>query len=120
MQWAISHLIGIVGVASIVSAVAAWIVKSGSSVIAKEIELLDDELLADIKDPVAKQFVIDLEAAVNKAVPDAGDARYAALTDIIMKEVPLNVAPYIRPILIASLTALGSGAKQGLSENQKP
>ncbi len=117
MNWIISHIVPLIGCGAVVGFSAAFVSKYGLSFVEKEVAKLDAELLAEIKDPAIRQFCVEVEAAAVKLVPDAGDARYSVLADLIIKDVP-QVAPG-RPLLIAVLTAIGSGAKAGISDATK-
>lgn len=114
MQWILQHLIGVIGVATILGAAGSWISKNGMPFVEKKIHELDSEFLVGIKDPVLRQFCVEVEAAALKLVPDAGDARYAVLADLLIKDVP-QAAP-ARPLIIAVFTAIGSGAKAGITD----
>ncbi len=113
----LQHVVALIGVGAIVAGAAAFILKNGLPFVEKEIAELDEELLADIKDPALKQFCLDVEAAAMKLVPDAGDAKYAVLADLFIKDVP-SAAP-ARPLLIAVFTAIGAGAKAGIADAEK-
>lgn len=115
MQFILSHVVSLIGVTSIVSAAAAWIIKSGPGFAEKEVAALDGELFARIKNPAVKTVLIEIEQAVSKAVPDAGNDKYSVLTDMIMKELPLTATP-ARPVILAVLTAIGAGAKAGIAD----
>ena len=115
--WIMQHVVGFVGVASIIAAAAGYVAKNGLSFVEKEVAELDEELLADIKNPALRQFCVDVEVAAVKAVPDAGDAKYAAITDLFIKDVP-QAAP-VRPVILATLIAIGGGVKAGVSDATK-
>ncbi len=117
MHWLLDHLVALVGMTAVLSFGAAWILKNGLPFVEKKIAELDEELLAEIKDPALKQFCLDVEAAAMKLVPDAGDAKYAVLADLFIKDVP-SAAP-ARPLLIAVFTAIGAGAKAGIADAEK-
>lgn len=115
MQFIIQHVIGALSASAIIGGIVAWIAKELPAFSQKEVALFNAKMLANIKDPKLKQFCVDVDAAAAKAIPDAGDSVYSALADKILAECPAE-AIAARPILIAVLSGIGSGAKQGLSQ----
>ena len=106
----------------VVGAVGGWISRHKgflAGAVASEVEKLDEDVLGKVHSPVVKTFLIDVEAAANKAIPGAGDAKYAALTALIIHDLPPSAAVFEGP-MEAVLTAIGAGAKAGLAKATAP
>ena len=116
MDWIVQHIGVALSVTGAVAAGAGWLSRHAGFLagkVADEVAELDADVLGKVHSPVVKAFLIDVEKAADKAVPGAGDAKYAALTALIMHELPPSAAPF-EGALEAVLTAIGTGAKAGL------
>lgn len=97
---------------------AAGFVAKELPIFAKKEVSIGFQDLQNSKNPEIRVFGQDIEAAIVKFVPDAGDARYATAADKLLKELPPSCA-IGRPIIISVLSGLASGAKAAASEAQQ-
>lgn len=115
-DWLAHHLGYVLSATSVLAGATGFIVRHLGPWEAKRIQVLNQDLFTRLKDPVARQLLRDVEAAIVKAVPDSGDARYASAADLLLTHLPSPEAIFARPLLIAVLSSLGAGAKSGLSD----
>jgi hypothetical protein len=122
MDFIAQHVGAVLSVAVVASAAAGWLARHAgilAGVVEQEVEKLDEDVLGKVHSPVVKAFLVKVEAAADEAIPGSGDAKYAALTALIMHDLPPSAAPF-EPALEAVLTAIGAGAKAGISKAVAP
>ena len=117
-NWLIQHIVPAFSAATVLAAGAGWTARHLgflAGTVADEVAAIDSDVLGRVHSPVVKQFLIDVEVAADKAIPGAGDAKYAALTALIVHDLPRSAAVIEGPLEVV-LTAIGSGAKAGLQK----
>jgi hypothetical protein len=117
-NWIIQHLGAFVSTTTVLAAAAGWISRHLgflSGAVEKEVASIDADVLGRVHSPVVKAFLVKVEQAADEAIPGAGDAKYEALTALIVHDLPPSAAVFEGPIL-AVLTAIGTGAKSGVSQ----
>lgn len=122
MEWIAQHIGAALSTTAVLAAGAGWLSRHMgllAGAVAQEVETLDADVLGKVHSPVVKQFLIDVEVAANKAIPGAGDAKYAALTALIIHDLPPSAAVIEGPLEVV-LTAIGTGAKAGLAQAVAP
>ncbi len=122
MDWIAQHAVAALSLTSVVSLAAGWISRHQGFLagkVASEVEEIDADVLGKVHSPVVKQFLLDVEVAADKAIPGAGDAKYAALTALIVHDLPPSAAVIEGPLEVV-LTAIGTGAKAGISQAVAP
>ena len=122
MDWIAQHIGAVLSVTTVAAGAAGWLSRHAGFLagkVADEVAQIDAEVLGKVHSPVVKQFLIDVEVAADKAIPGAGDAKYAALTALIVHELPPSAAVIEGPLEVV-LTAIGTGAKAGVSRAVAP
>lgn len=120
--WIAQHVAGVLSFTAATAGAAGWISRHMgflSGKVASEVATLDADVLGRVHSPVVKAFLVKVEHAADEAIPGAGDAKYAALTALIMHDLPPSAAPF-EGALEAVLTAVGTGAKAGLAQAIAP
>jgi hypothetical protein len=110
----VQHVFGALSVTAALAAGSAWIAKELPIFAEKQVSVELVNVLSKIDNPKLKTFCVKLDQLVADAVPEAGDAKYAVLTDLLIKECP--AAAPARELLLVVLTGLGAGAKKGLED----
>ena len=118
LVWVEAHLAASLSLGAAFTAAATWVGSKLPGLVEKKVSIELGRVFNKVQNPKAKAFLLTLDKAVAEAVPEAGDARYAVLTDLLIKECP-EAAP-ARELILALLTGLGAGAKAGLQDAAKP
>ena len=119
MEWIAQHVGSALSVTAAIAAATGWISRHMGFLAGKvedEVAALDEDVLGKVHSPVVKQFLVDVEVAAEKAIPGAGDAKYAALTALIVHDLPPSAAVIEGPLEVV-LTAIGTGAKAGIAKS---
>ena len=117
-NWIIQHLGAFVSTTTALAAAAGWLSRHLGFLegkVASEVAALDEDVLGRVHSPVVKAFLVKVEQAADEAIPGAGDAKYEALTALIVHDLPPSAAVFEGPLL-AVLTAIGTGAKSGVAQ----
>lgn len=122
MDWMASHIGAALSATAALAAAGGWVSRHLGFLapkIAAEVAALDGDVLGRVHSPVVKAFLVKVEQAADEAIPGAGDAKYAALTALVMHDLPPSAAPF-EGALEAVLTAIGTGAKAGVAQALAP
>lgn len=115
-MFVLNHIVASLSTATVLGGATAFLAQKLPGLARKESAAIDAALLAKIQSPTGKKLALGIEKAIDDALPDAGDAKYALAADAICSAIPQPESALARPLVLALLQGLGSGAKAGIAD----